>query len=62
MTNGDDTEVIVKEILALNVVFPESFTVNCGLKIPGATVGVPPNEPVDGLMLIPSGRPVADQV
>jgi hypothetical protein len=46
---------------ALNVVFPESVTVNCGLKIPAA-VGVPPNEPVNGSMSMPDGSPVADQV
>jgi hypothetical protein len=59
--NGDDAESIIKGMLTLKLVLPESVTMNCGLKIPAA-VGVPPNAPDDELMLIPGGRPVADQV
>jgi hypothetical protein len=59
--SGDDTESIGNGRLTLKVAFPESVTMNFGLKIP-AVVGVPPNAPVDELMVIPGGRPVADQV
>ena len=54
------TGLIVSERLTLEVALVESFTVNVGLKVPGA-VGVPEKWPVES-MLIPLGYPVTDQV
>ena len=53
--------MIVKGRLTLKVVFAESVTMNLGLKMPDV-VGVPPNAPVVESILMPDGKPVADQV
>ena len=41
---------------------PASVTVTTTLLLVPATVGVPPITPVDGLMVRPVGKPVADQL
>lgn len=65
---SDDGPVIVKGAgfivngrTTFAVALLESFTVNCGLKLPGLPDGVPLNAPPE-LIAIPPGNPVAVQV
>ena len=58
ITTRDDLRRVNRQVVGFS---SDVARKNRGLKLPGR-VGVPPNAPVDGSMLMPGGRPVADQV